>query len=307
MRMKPLILCLFFIACTHEKPEEPSAYRASELAAKKAFYCAEGQKIYDARKFMVARCDALLFTALWVVGCGHGDVDAFEDPTTPGYWHRNPARDCYVNGKDNGAKSSISKDQLLGLMLYSWKLKRHDHIQGLIAYGEANGWFMGDAIDAKTRISRTLMTPALIDLLYLIQNRLALQEPEDGEADAFFINKGYQAHLDVIRILLEGSVKGTITATQGSILKAHADREPSNALFLAAAARYGKAGPEQAANILLDSSHFPNSRLPSKAEHCEPYLFQRDQGTDWEPCGAETELHDGVDLVVAAAILDGTL
>lgn len=305
--MRNLLLLLLLAACTHEKPEPPSVYRAEELAAKKAFYCAEGAKKFDAQKFVGERCDALLFTSLWSVACGLGDVDPFQDPQKPGYWHRNPQRDCFLNGKDNGSKSSISRDMLLGLMFYAWKAKRKDHVDGLVGYGEANGWFMGDAIDVKTRVSRTLMTPALIDLLYQIQNRLALQEPDPETADAFFINKGYQAHLDVIRILLDGSVKGTITATQGSILKAQADRDPQNALFLAAAARYGKSEPEHAANLLLDSSHFPNSRLPSKAEHCEPYLFQRDQGTDWEPCGTETELHDGVDLVVAAAVLDGTL
>lgn len=196
---------------------------------------------------------------------------------------------------------------LLGLMFYAWKTKNKAHVDGLVAYGEAHSWFMGDAVDYKTQVSRTLMTPQLIDLLYMIQSRLALQEPDPETADAFYVSRGYQAHLDVIRILLEGSVKGTVSGTQAMILKAQADREPENALFMAAAARYGKTEPQYAANILLDSSHFPNSRLPSKAEHCEPYLFQRDKGADWEPCGAETELHDGVEFVVAAAVLDGTL
>lgn len=306
--MKHLLLCLLFIACSREKPADIDDKRLPELAAKKAFYCEQGKIQYDLRKYMVGRCDGLLFTSLWSVSCGYGDVGDFQDPAKPGYWHRNPTRDCYVAGSptpDNGAKSSISKDMLLGMMYYSWKLKKDDYIDSLIAYGEDNGWFMGDAIDAKTRISRTLLSPGLIDLVYDIQSRLGLQAAGGDSADAFFVNKDFQAHLDVIRILLEGSVKGSISAVQAEILAAQAERNHANALFVAAASRYGKASSTDAINYLLDSQHFPNDRLPSQAEHCEPYLFQRDDGKDWQPCGTAT--HDGTDFVVAASILDGSL
>ena len=306
--MKHLLLCLLFIACSREKPADIDDKRLPELAAKKAFYCEQGKIQYDLRKYMVGRCDGLLFTSLWSISCGYGDVGDFQDPAKPGYWHRNPKRDCYVAGSpnpDNGAKSSISKDMILGLLYYIWKTKNDGYADGLIAYGEANSWLMGDAIDAKTRISRTLLSPGLIDLLYAIQNSLGLQSQGDTSGDAFFVNKDFQAHLDVIRILLEGSVKGSISAVQAAVLDAQADRNTDNALFVAAAARYGKATAKDAITFLLDSPHFPNERLPTAAEHCEPYLFQRDKGKDWQPCEGGT--HDGTDFVVAASILDGSL
>lgn len=172
----------------------------------------------------------------------------------------------------------------------------------------AHTWIMGDAIDARTLISRVVMTPELVDLAYALKEKLSLVQQDPQSDDAFYINKGFQAHLDVIKIILTGCARGTVSAIQASILKAQANRQPSNALYVAAASRYGKANPEDAADFLLDSHHFPSSRLPSKAEHCEPYLFQRDANSaDWEPCGTAEELHDGTDFVVAASILDGSL
>jgi hypothetical protein len=309
--LKLLLLCLLLIACSREKPADIEAPRLDELAAKKAFYCEQGKIQYDLKKYMVGRCDGLLFTSLWSVSCGYGDVADFQDPGKPGYWHRNPTRDCYVAGApnpDNGAKSSISRDMLLGLFTYAWKLKSLPIIQGLISYGESHTWIMGDAIDAKTLISRTVLTPELINLLYDMESRLSLQAGEDNSDDAFYINKGFQAHLDVIKILLTGSVKGSVTSIQANILGAQANRQPLNPLYVAAAARYGKYDAKVAVDFLLDNPHFPNDRLPSKAEHCEPYLFQRDADDgDWKPCGTDAELHDGTDFVVAASIIDGSL
>jgi hypothetical protein len=109
--------------------------------------------------------------------------------------------------------------------------------------------------------------------------------------------------LDVLRILLNGRVYGAITDAEKGVLKAQAERQPMNALYVAAYEKYH--GGSKAHGLLLDESHFPGDRLPTSAEHCQNYLFSRDQESDdWKPC-AEAHEHDGADFVFAAWIALG--
>ncbi len=56
--------------------------------------------------------------------------------------------------------------------------------------------------------------------------------------------------------------------------------------------------------VLLDDSLFPNDRLPTTRNRCEPYLFQRDDtGDDWRPCAGKIKIHDGIDYLMAFATM----
>jgi len=282
---------------------------ASEaVAAKKAFYCEQGKRLYAERGFFDDRCDSLLFTSLWSVACGPLDLSSYEGE--PGKWYRNPERDCFINGAPNGSASTISRDMFLGLWHHFVKAKDLSNTQELIAYGEKNAWVMGEAKDDETLVSRCLLTPQLISLLFDLESYLKGRRltDEPGSADAGAINTGFRAHLDILRLHLSGLIRGGLTDSELSTVEAQASRQPRNALFVALAAKYGKRSAEEAYSILLDGSLYPATHLPTTGERCINYLNSRDQeSSDWLPCPQEgLKEHDGTDFVFAASILDGT-
>ena len=307
-RLSILLTALIFTAC--KRDNEPVESTTSEaLANKKAFYCAEGKRVLSERGFMDDKCDSLLFTSLWAVACEPSfSVQEWEDQEFPGKWHRNPQRDCYLNGAPNGAASSISRDMMLGLWHLLWTKKDGENVRNLVNYGEKNNWVMGEAKDTETLISRATLSPQLVVLLKKMDEKLGGSSAStmnltaaDDSADAIGVNTGFRAHLDILRILLQGRVNGAITDSEKALLKAQAERQPNNALFVAAYEKYN--GGTKAHSLLLEEKHFPSDRLPTNHEHhCINYLYSRDEGSeDWIPCTDKPfREHDGSDFVFAA-------
>ena len=296
-----LISSISLVSCKRDnRPVESTT--SDELAAKKAFYCEQGKRVLSERGFMDDKCDSLLFTSLWAVACEPSfSVQEWEDPEFPGKWHRNPERDCYLNGAPNGAASSISRDMMLGLWHLLWSKQDKDNIRDLIAYGEKNNWVMGEAKDLETLISRATLSPQLISLLYAMEGSAELTQQSD---DAIGVNTGFRAHLDVLRILLNSRVRGAISDLELGTLKAQAERQPHNALFVGAYEKFK--GGSKAIDLLLSEKHFPKDKLPNNHDqHCINYLFSRDEESeDWVPCKDEPfKEHDGTDFVFAAWVI----
>lgn len=312
--MRLLILTLLLSSCSYfERDNKAKDIEPSEaVKSKKEFYCNEGKRIIAEKFFMDDRCDSLLFTSLWSSSCGPIDLSSWEDPEYPGKWHRNPARDCFINGAPNGSASSISRDMFLGLFHNLYKTKDLANTRDIIAYGTKNQWVMGEAKDSETLVSRCLLTPQLISLLMDLETKLSggsLLRGDPTSADATPINTGFRSHLDLLRIHLSGLIRGGLTDSEVSTIEAQYKRQPRNALFAALAVKYGKAPYEAAAAILLDETLYPATRLPNTGDRCINYLNSRDQedDTDWKPCTeAPLKEHDGTDFVFAASILDGT-
>ena len=309
--MRLIILTLLLSSCSYFKRDNKpvDTNHSAEVAAKKAFYCEQGKRIYAERGFFDDRCDSLLFTSLWSVACGPLDLSSYEGE--PGKWYRNPARDCFVDGQPNGSASTISRDMFLGLFHHLWKTKDVANTRDIISYGEKNQWVMGEAKDQETLLSRCLLTPQLISLLMDLQTKLSngrLLSGDPTSSDAGALNTGFRAHLDVLRIHLSGLIRGGLTDSELETVASQASRQPRNALFVALAAKYGKRSAEEANAILLDGSLYPATHLPTTGERCINYLNSRDQeGADWLPCPEEgLKEHDGTDFVFAASILDGT-
>jgi hypothetical protein len=307
----PLFFVSHFLACVtscsyfqrDNKAEDTAPNEA--LAAKKAFYCEQGKRILAERGFMDDRCDSLLFTSLFATACGGVDLSAWEDPALPGKWHRNPQRDCFINGAPNGSASTISRDMFLGLFHHLWSTKDKQNIREIVEYGQANNWIMGEAKDNETLISRCLMTPQLISIAKDMNGALlGLTQDGQGSDDAIGVNTGFRAHLDVLRVLLSGRVRGAISDIELKTLKDQAERQPLNALYVAAYEKY--TGGTKAHSLLLDEKHFPGDRLPTSADHCINYLHSRDESdSDWQPCPEENKVHDGTDFVFAAWVALG--
>jgi len=268
-----------------------------DLLLKKEVYCTLGEDIRTEKGYFGDKCDALLFTALHDVSCGTIDLSNFHD--AEGKFYRSPSHDCFPDE----SKSSISRDMLLGAMIAAHIAKDKSAIDAMIKYGESHNWIMGDYAN-EDGLSRVVMSPQLISILYDIQKGASAKLQSSD--DVFVLNKGFEAHLDVLRILLKGNLYGEISAIDLSILKAQSERVPSNALFQAAYHKYLGDNQTVAIALLKSAEYHPENALPTTENRCSGYIYQRDFGDDWKPC-AGNRTHDGTDFLITYAVVTGIL
>jgi hypothetical protein len=147
----------------------------------------------------------------------------------------------------------------------------------------------------------TLFTP-LVPLLARIRHKQtgfdhpARLLPLTSEFDPGKI--GFEAHLQVLQIVLDSKVKGNISASASYRLEEQAARQPNNPLFQWAVGNY-----EAAADSLLNESWWPADRLPTRKDRKEPWLLERDYGADWEPVESDGQLSGGDFLFVVSLVL----
>lgn len=249
-------------------------------------------------------CDGLLFNSLFAISGGKPDIMLGRGE--PAIWYRSWQHDCFPGH----SRSSISRDMFAGLFLWIWTEKRKDLIEEIIDHGESNtnsvgGWVMGEGDPFTTNIRAAGQTLAY-EMRY-----------QWGGADhakrylpiPHFDVKGFEAHLQVLDILLVGLLRG-LSKTDLKRLQWHVENEPRNALFQAVLHKFSDGDQSAAIESLLDTSLFPEKRLPSSAERCEPYLWQRDERTgsgslnpDWLPCTGRNRIFGGVDFLFASTIV----
>jgi hypothetical protein len=268
-----------------------------ELQAKSDLYCSLSWPEYYRRGYVHSRCDGVLFTSLYGIGCPDVSIDKFEGE--PGQWFRSPKHNCLKNGSG----TTISRDMLLGIMHYGWYHQDERLLKDLKDYGSANLWIMGESDGKLDNITTPILSPQLAGLLLVMTG----SESVLATASTDHINDGFRSHLDVLRILLKGSVLGSISVLDLKVLKAQAKRSPNNALYQAALALYTDGDMTRASALLMDPKHFPGDSLPTSKNHCTEYLYQRDEGThSWKPCDAK-KIHSGTDLIFAASVIMGNV
>jgi hypothetical protein len=295
---------LFLHCCKRENEAHETTANSERLAAKKQLYCDLSADLIAKRNYVVGKCDGLLFASLRGIGCGDTDISEFQDQD--GRWFRDREHACFVpDSLENESDSSISKDMILGAMSHMWYSENTEQIDKTIAYGQSHDWVMGQAKDDETLASKCLLSPTLVSILIDIQKKNGSLRASVS-TDAIGINTGFRAHLDVIHILLSGSVYNGLTDSEVQTLKAQADRQPHNALYQAAAAFYDDGDQTKAQELLLDESRFPADKLPTSKEFCSDYLWTDDEGpNDWDPCPDRDEVYDGTDFIVAATVSEG--
>lgn len=286
----------------------------------------KGQQQAEIGFIEFVECDSLLFSSL--IGCIPGiEVDigaAFEEKT--GRWLRKPkwfglcynpdlepnkrpfwyraklAWKFYRAGQSKdaltyllGAGSTISRDMLLGLAYYAWYNKRLDISESVINYALSHWGFMGEG-----DLSRINIMPSLFATYCWISYKLggpsrawARWIPNDFGAKT----QGFQAHLQVLHILLRKDLTGKISEKDEKILKYHWKREPYNPLFRIAVKDY-----MGALNILSDERFWPSDRLPTELDRKSQWLPERDFGDDWlgikgEGTGYKAKVHSGGDFL----------
>lgn len=295
---------LFAFGCKRDHKKSDAHFELSqEFISRGNLYCELSKADYQAKKYVHSKCDGAGFTSLYSVRCGDVDLSVFEDLST-GKPYRSPSHDCFANGE---SKSEYSRDMLLMRMVAAWVDKDIEWVNRIISYGEKNSWVICNAIDDAIKVGRCVVSPALYFVLYDMQDRMSgktlLLTMNRESDDAVGLKFGFEAHLDVLRIWLEGEVYGALTAAQLTRLEAYAGRENQNALFLAAYAKYANGDMSHAAAAL---DRYPKDRLPGSADWCEEYLWQRDQTSDnWKTCPAEGEIFSGTDYNFTIYMMSG--
>lgn len=257
----------------------------------------------DQQGWIAVSCDGLLFSSLFgaaLVDPAFVKIDAGEDLAHPGKWLRRPAA-------LGTCTPTISKDMLLGLTFYAWRAKRPDIMKAVTDYGVAHEWVMGDVVDPGD-LGKVVVTPALAALMYQVLYKLGGDDhptrhvPDDYPAGM----TGFEAHLQVLNILLHGEVDDTpgITDVMLTRLQEHAAANPKNALYASALGLY-TGDVSQAITLWGDQEQWPAGAIPTSLNHCQAWPSQRDDDdTAWQPCAAaESGIFYGADFVFGVDLL----
>ncbi len=297
------------ISCcgSKNKPQPPREDpRISELKAKVERYLDLAETNVDSLGWIKdTKCDGLLFNSLFSIAGGHPDIEAAQEG--PGIWYRFHTHDCYSGG---GSGSTISRDMFIGLFLWIWHNKRLDLIEDIIQYGEAHtnalgGWVMGEGDKFRISIRGSGQATA-----YEMRYRLGGSNHWKRKIPQVWPRvKDYEAHLQVLHILLRAHLTGGVRSVALRALRGNAEREPRNALFVAVYNRFKDGDRSAAIESLLDETIFPSDRLPVSSDRCTFYLWQREvtrdgePNPDWLPCKERSEVFTGIDFLFGAAIV----
>jgi 4-hydroxy-tetrahydrodipicolinate synthase len=297
----------------------PKTERAKLAAAgqeRRQRYLALTSATADADGFVHNKCDGATFTALSCVARGLRREDCpvykAEDGAEPGRWYRHARHDCFQgDGTAGGSRSDNSPDVFISLALAFWQYRDLAAVSRIIAYGESHRWVMGRSragIEGET----VAWNDDLKALYYELRFRLGGPDsPERAQLDRSpDLGEGWAAHVAANRLLLVALLTGDLMRDELDALQELAQREPHNGLYQALNARLGDGDERDAWRALLDERHFPATRLPDRREHCEEYLFQRDErdgaspNANWLPCpGGPAKPHSGTDLLWSACVL----
>ena len=276
-----ILTILLLVSCAKQKPKQ-TQQRSPEVAAKAELY----KSLH--KGWAHDKCDSLGFTSICRLASGCSEADIMQAEGEPGRWYRSPEKDCYDLGQ---SKSDISKDMLMMLFPYLYATGDKQNLREIYDYGKANGNVMG-----RGPISRTLMTPSMVLFLQELLGMIGLTFEPTAEKG----KEGYEKHLDAIYIMTSAMKRGGVLPQDYETLRRYAEESPRNALFQALYHKFKDGDQASAIAVLLDEKLFHSDRLPTTADRCEEYLWQRDdKPKDWEPCDKE-KTHDGVDFLVAA-------
>jgi hypothetical protein len=290
--MKFLIILLAF-GCSAAKDIPASPTDIDRIESKLSRYIEYASHHADAHGWVERSCDGLLFNSLY--GVGGGTVDIEKAMSVQGKWHRSTTHDCWPDRSG----SSISRDMLLGLFIWIWQHGRLDLIEQTISYGENHRGTLGWWIMGEGDKNRTVMRPNFMGTAYELMFHLGgLDHKDRNNKQLWTPVKGYARNLQALHVWFRYLLTNRKSPLGYHLIGKYARTDDRNALFCAVIG-----DGICVASSLLDTSLFPDDRLPSSADRCEPYLWQRDQhGNDWKPCPEEGRIHPGIDFIIAATV-----
>lgn len=234
----------------------PSERKAELLAAKEGYLKELTQFDWIGRD-----CDGLLWNSL---ACASGHkVDIFKAEYEPGRWHRRPPPACF-DGKDQGAKSTISQDMLTGLFWCLWELKDARAVERLIAYGKKNAWVMGEPYPEM--FARVVLSTNGRNILEDLNDELGGKSENLTDVPPIYLPapKDFEKHLQSLTIALIEDMEGeyndsSVTKQMIYRLKENLVFNKDDALFNAVLGLFQEKNLKIAINLILD----PKYQLPS--------------------------------------------
>lgn len=301
MRILILMLLLVLFGCGRYHTERDTHTDTEVLREMYERYRELSRSTQDRHGFIYTHeCDSLLFSAL-LASATRSPIEMESAELEPGRFVRRPLDypSCYDEVEGTG--SDISRDMITGVIVYSYFHDRLDLLERIWAYGEQHGWKMGRGDD------RTVMSPALIGHLARVIYYLSsgkVDHPERHLPQIWIPVPGYQSHLMMLQILVEGEISGGISDVQLEALRKIAKSSPRNPLPHALLHRYTDGDQTLATHLLL--SIWPRDRLPTSSDWCEHWRTQNaDLAERFQPCPEEARTHSGGDFLFAAALVLG--
>lgn len=255
-----------------------------DLKTKAELYIKSIKSQQDADGFIFSNtCDSLIFTGLLAAARPDLNINilAAKDNTTE-QWYRRPARDC---SPDIGnSRSTISRDMILGVMWYMWRNKDLESANDLMLQLKSNNYTLLGSGTAAELVMTPTMIQTLAEMIYKLGGPNYTTErllPEIFQRK----DTGYVAHLTAWHIALRGDIFKGLSALELAVIKAQTARQPNNPLFQAIYHKYVDGNYSSVLKLLLNTSQWPQTLLPTSNNHCEPWPIQRDAPSkDWEPC-----------------------
>jgi len=267
----------------------------NSVKEKKDNYILWSHELRDSHGFLPG-CDSLLFTSLSAVGGSPVNLFAARDG---GRWYRTPSRDCFSSGRSG---STVSRDMLLGVLWYAYAKKDIGVVEDLFNFAKGHGFKIGDGDPA-----RVYLTPNMKKLCTDIVDNLG------GRNDRFFRQipmvfpsglKGYEAHLQILIILLKLHMDGHVSKTMADRIHEHAERNEFNSLFQLARALITDGNLYKCTELLIGLSQFPSDHLPDNTCRSTEYLWEREHDADWYGSDLHQETYSGSDLIFAAGLIE---
>ena len=240
------------------------------------------------------KCDSLLFSSLAAVG-NNTPINIESASQGPGFWFRLPNQYGDVCGPNE-----ISRDMLIGLLVYIQHFGRLDLANQLWDYGTSHNWVMNSGD------TRTIVAPDFVGLLSRVIRDLGGTTHDEYLIPALsvYINTSYDwtsNHLNMIRIYLDGRMAGSINDADLTFLRSLTQYNPGNLLGQALLHRYTDGDESSVIASLVNL--YPSNRLPTDSDWCDNWRWQREDGdTGLSPC-AGTTIHSGGDLLFDSYII----
>lgn len=330
MKRALLVVCLM-VSCGQAEPKQsdPTDANLVKLNKKYSLYL----NLSGSGWIPDTKCDGLLFNSLAAMAGRDVDIASAQDKIDVGKWYRSPSHDCYP---DNSG-STISRDMFTGLLYWIWQTQRLDLVEKIVSYGKNHRnwlghWVMGEGPESRTAIRRNMQGTIMEMMFQLGGLDSSTRRAKQGWNPAM---KGYGAHLQALHLHLRHTMTGKLSSYEKMVLAAQARMHNENAIILAVSGdRKG------AAKVLLDERYFPADRLPTSADRCSFYIFERDRtrrglfypdkdgcitylkdygnkvtecgltepasrkylNDDWAPC-SRGKTHSGIDFLFAASLV----
>ncbi len=233
------------------------------------------------------RCDSLLLSSLLASRKDYA-IDIFSARDYDGYWHRRSTQhpECYPNH----SKSSISRDMLMGLLVYATFKERIG--KDVLSTIQKQNYVMGIGDP-----SRIMMMPSLERSFSKLIGRKNLIANSYQPFNSSL--KGYAVKLELLHIMCLGKIDGGISEDALKCLKNYSDSTKDNILSLLLSALYSGNYSYllNAINLLQNQKLFPDNRLPTSNDRSVDWYWDVQNPNDVLPDNDEEKEHPGADFL----------